>query len=67
MVGEGGGQFLGQIREIGSLLRRIVMRMVVGQILVGQTRIRKGIVSLRLGSFVVIKKIRLLGLRIGLL
>lgn len=67
MVGGGGGQFLGRIGGIGLLPERIVVKRAVGQIPGGQTRIRRGIVFLRLGLFVAVRKTRLPGLRIGLL
>lgn len=66
-VGGGGGQFLGQIGGIGLLLGRIVMRRVVGRIQVGRIHTHREIVFLRPDLFVVIRRIRLLGLRIGLL
>lgn len=55
-VEEGGGQFPGQTRGIKLLLRRIEERKVVGQILMGQIRTRRGRASLHLDSFVVIKR-----------
>lgn len=65
--GEEGGQFLSRRVRIGLLLGRSVEKKVVGQILVGRSHIRMGIIFLRLGLFVVIKRIRLLELGIELL
>lgn len=64
-VGGGEGQFLGQIRGIKLLLRRIEGRRVVGQILVGQIHTHKERVFLHLGLFVVIRRTQLLELMIG--
>lgn len=67
MAGGEGGQFLGQTGGIGLLLGRIAVRRGVGRIRVGRIRTRREIVFLRPDLFVVIRRILLLGLRIGLL
>lgn len=61
MVGVGVGRFLDRIAGIGWLLGRIGSRMAVEQFLGGQTRIRRVIVFLRLGLFVIVRSLVLLG------